>query len=1054
MNHSFQEDQPNKIIPLKAIILGANRGIRRLDSTKSYPHALGKGIFGKSVLDWQLSSFKACGIKDIVFVGGYHLEKIIAKYPGLNYYFNPKWDSSGSLFSLFCAREELTEPCLIIYSDVVFRLNVLQQFIACSQNNKIIIGIDRSPDTDLREMYKSEHIESVQLSHENLVKIGPQMNSLGKEDGLFTGLCFLPQPIVSQLKEKFTSPQWINSPHIKKLNFSDMLQELLKEGKNFQTYNISQDWAKIQNPFSLARFIFGTKAQTLERLRQVIKGATILDQIRFSVEDWTHQPENILNKIQKKLSSNQVIIRSSASSEDTWESSNAGLFYSEKTVDINNRDLLHQGIERVISSFQAATGEHNLDQVFVQPYISNLKMSGVIFTRELESGAPYIIINYSSHPDKTDVITSGWSDNVQTFIVYKYTDFKGTDPNIIQLLKLVKELEQSTNLDSLDIEFAIDQHDDCFLFQARPLVLPLIRKKFNDKDFVLEKNSIKTFINNLMQRRPYLFGEKTILGNMPDWNPAEMIGTAPRPLALTLYQYLITDKVWGESRQCLGYKDTYPEPLMISLAGKPYIDIRTSLNSFLPKELSLEVSERLINYYLERLQRYPNFFDKLEFEVAITCLSFDFDKHARNLTESGFQKSSIDEIKTSVLKLTNNILNETSINLDHQLQQLEILTKRRENILSLKNISASEILKGIHNLLDDCIRYGTLPFSNLARCAFISTAFLKSLHSIKILSQADYDLFLQSIPTIASEISEDMTRMVHGSLSMKDFLNRYGHLRPGTYDILSPRYDESPEIYFPNIIQTNSLQEKRNPIKTERDAKEIILEKRPALNALLKQHGITCSSEQLVYFMVKSIQAREYAKFEFTKNISVVLQKLSQFGEINNMSIDDMSFTSIYYLLSLSTSNPPSDIKRDLKMHARRHMKQYALTQSIQLPSLIYSSDDLDYFYHKEMQPNFITSKKVTADLLKLDKLTHEKLDLTDKIICIENADPGYDWIFGYKIAGLVTKYGGIASHMSIRAAEFGLPAAIGCGDVIFQKILHSTKIELNCATRQIHFVK
>ena len=35
---------------------------------------------------------------------------------------------------------------------------------------------------------------------------------------------------------------------------------------------------------------------------------------------------------------------------------------------------------------------------------------------------------------------------------------------------------------------------------------------------------------------------------MPDWNPAEMIGTKPRPLALSLYRELITDKVWSEQR--------------------------------------------------------------------------------------------------------------------------------------------------------------------------------------------------------------------------------------------------------------------------------------------------------------------------------------------------------------------------------------------------------------------------------------------------------------------------------------------------------------------------
>ena len=50
-------------------------------------------------------------------------------------------------------------------------------------------------------------------------------------------------------------------------------------------------------------------------------------------------------------------------------------------------------------------------------------------------------------------------------------------------------------------------------------------------------------------------------------------------------------------------------------------------------------------------------------------------------------------------------------------------------------------------------------------------------------------------------------------------------------------------------------------------------------------------------------------------------------------------------------------------------------------------------------------------------------------IVLIESADPGFDWIFSHAITGLVTKYGGANSHMAVRCAEFGLPAAIGCGE-------------------------
>ena len=71
-------------------------------------------------------------------------------------------------------------------------------------------------------------------------------------------------------------------------------------------------------------------------------------------------------------------------------------------------------------------------------------------------------------------------------------------------------------------------------------------------------------------------------------------------------------------------------------------------------------------------------------------------------------------------------------------------------------------------------------------------------------------------------------------------------------------------------------------------------------------------------------------------------------------------------------------------------------------------------------------------------------------MILIENADPGYDWIFTKNPAGLITKYGGIASHMSIRCAEISLPAAIGCGEILFEQLVLSSMVLLDCENNQI----
>jgi phosphoenolpyruvate-protein kinase (PTS system EI component) len=66
------------------------------------------------------------------------------------------------------------------------------------------------------------------------------------------------------------------------------------------------------------------------------------------------------------------------------------------------------------------------------------------------------------------------------------------------------------------------------------------------------------------------------------------------------------------------------------------------------------------------------------------------------------------------------------------------------------------------------------------------------------------------------------------------------------------------------------------------------------------------------------------------------------------------------------------------------------------------------------------------------------------KIVLIPQADPGYDWLFGQHIAGLVTLFGGANSHMAIRAAEFGLPAAIGIGEQRYRSLAQARFVELS----------
>ena len=130
--------------------------------------------------------------------------------------------------------------------------------------------------------------------------------------------------------------------------------------------------------------------------------------------------------------------------------------------------------------------------------------------------------------------------------------------------------------------------------------------------------------------------------------------------------------------------------------------------------------------------------------------------------------------------------------------------------------------------------------------------------------------------------------------------------------------------------------------------------------------------------------------------------------------------------------------------------ESHALTSAIRLPQVLFDEAGVHVVPFQVSQPNFITASKVTAEVALLDA-HHTRLELDGRIVLIENADPGYDWIFAQRIAGLVTKYGGANSHMAIRCAEFGIPAAIGCGEQRFEAFTGATHLQLDCGSGLIN---
>lgn len=770
---------------------------------------------------------------------------------------------------------------------------------------------------------------------------------------------------------------------------------------------------------------FGTKAEILDQLRPILSSASILPQVRFSVSEWRDHSTTVLTRISAEVWGGQrLIVRSSAQAEDGAEASSAGAYRSIGNVCGEN--ALSRAIMEVVASFGDSRTD---DQVFVQPMLLDVAMAGVAFSRDPNSGGPYFVINYDDSSGRTDTVTSGTSQALKTFFCIR-SNINRIPSALAPIIALLAELIVLLDHEYLDIEFAVDRDDTVYLLQARPLVMTR-GTATGIAEMEQALHAIARKVTLLSQPHPHLHGQRSVFGVMPDWNPAEIIGLRPRPLALSLYRELITDSIWAYQRDNYGYKNLRSFPLLVSFHGLPYIDVRVSFNSFVPHDIPDPLAERLVNYYIGRLVTQPNLHDKVEFEVIFSCYTLDLPERLAVLTEHGFATEDCDTIAASLLSLTNRISNGITGLWRQDHDKIGVLEERLRLILETRLDSVSRL----YWLLEDCKRYGTLPFAGLARAGFIAMQLLRSLVTTEVIDSSEYAAFMANLDTVGSRIGRDFS-----SLDKMEFLRRYGHLRPGTYDILSPRYDEAPDLYF-------SWDRPRQP-QTVPSRFALSVGQLRRLDGLLRRHRFDHDVLSLVEFIKAGIEGREYAKFVFTRSLSEALTTICRIGAEHGLSRDDCSMLDIAVIRSLYAES--GSVGTRLRDNVAEGRRRYEITRRIVLPPVIAAPEDVFAFHLPATQPNFITQRCVTAPAVGIEDSPER---FSGAILFIPSADPGYDWIFTRGIAGFVTCFGGVNSHMAIRSGELDIPAVIGAGEALFQRWRGARVLRIDCASRHVEDV-
>ena len=205
-----------------------------------------------------------------------------------------------------------------------------------------------------------------------------------------------------------------------------------------------------------------TKARTLQWLREELPTVNILPLKIITGYDLQANSEQTALMIQQFFAglSSHIIVRSSCSNEDSIIKSNAGKFESILNVSINDNAAIIEAMQKVYSSY----GQVDInEEILIQPMLQDVACSGVVFTRDMETLAPYYTITMHQGED-TSIVTGGSSECIKTLIRYKFAKIPIGDTDIEAILSACVNIEKFMDNDALDIEFGITKSHELYIF--------------------------------------------------------------------------------------------------------------------------------------------------------------------------------------------------------------------------------------------------------------------------------------------------------------------------------------------------------------------------------------------------------------------------------------------------------------------------------------------------------------------------------------------------------------------------------------------------------------
>ena len=245
---------------MKAIIIGAGRGVRLMPTTANTPKCFAE-VNDRRILDWGLQAFEDNDFERICFIGGYAIEKVRSDYPQFVFYHNTNWENNNILASLMYAESEMDEPFVCCYSDILFKPYIISDLIASDGDISLAVDTLWLERYTHRTEHPTDDAEKVTVLNGLVTQIHRDIPE-SKAHGEFIGVAkcstkgaYLLRDHYHRSRQRYGDKPYREAPSFRKAYLIHLFQEMIEAGVEMEHVDCAGGYMEIdtQQDLELAR---------------------------------------------------------------------------------------------------------------------------------------------------------------------------------------------------------------------------------------------------------------------------------------------------------------------------------------------------------------------------------------------------------------------------------------------------------------------------------------------------------------------------------------------------------------------------------------------------------------------------------------------------------------------------------------------------------------------------------------------------------------------------------------------------------------------------------